>query len=187
MDRRTFAAKGTVAVALVALVGGGLAAGIGRLVGSSSSKVGTPALGGLRVSGGISTESPTSVSSSHSSAAEPGATSPSTTSPRPHPPGTVIGAASQVAVGGAGSFNDPGTGDPALVIQPKSGTFVAFDAVCPHAGCIVQYDQADRLIVCPCHGSVFNANTGDVEQGPAPTGLKRITIAEGSDGQLYAI
>ena len=89
-------------------------------------------------------------------------------------------------MGGAGSFTDPATGDPSLVIQPRAGTFVAFDAVCPHAGCIVQYDNADKVFVCPCHGSIFNGDTGAVEQGPAPTGLQRIRIAEGPDGQLYA-
>jgi thiosulfate dehydrogenase [quinone] large subunit len=101
------------------------------------------------------------------------------------PPGTAIGKASQVPVGGAGSFNDPSTGDPSLVIQPQAGTFLAFDAVCPHAGCTVQYDNVDKVLVCPCHGSRFNADTGAVEQGPAPTGLQSLRIAEGSDGQLY--
>ena len=54
-----------------------------------------------------------------------------------------------------------------------------------HAGCAVEYDQSAALIVCPCHGSQFNAATGAVEVGPAATGLKPITIAKGSNGQLY--
>jgi thiosulfate dehydrogenase [quinone] large subunit len=91
-----------------------------------------------------------------------------------------------VPVGGAASFQDPGTGDPALVIQPVQGTFLAFDAVCPHAGCPVQYSSQQRLFICPCHGSEFNGRTGAVEVGPAQSGLTRITIAEGADGQLYA-
>jgi thiosulfate dehydrogenase (quinone) large subunit len=41
------------------------------------------------------------------------------------------------------------------------------------------------VIACPCHGSQFNASTGAVETGPAATGLKKLAIAEGSDGQLY--
>ena len=88
-------------------------------------------------------------------------------------------------VGQAASFTDPGTGDPSIVIRPKSGTFVAFDAVCPHAGCTVGYDPAAKVIICPCHGSQFNASTGAVEVGPATTGLKKLAIAEGSNGQLY--
>jgi thiosulfate dehydrogenase [quinone] large subunit len=71
------------------------------------------------------------------------------------------------------------------VIQPRAGTFLAFDAVCPHAGCVVAYETSATLFVCPCHGSQFNASTGAVERGPAPAGLTKIAIAEGSDGQLY--
>jgi len=88
-------------------------------------------------------------------------------------------------VGQAASFRDPASGDPSIVIQPRSGTFLAFDAVCPHAGCTVEYDPSAKVIVCPCHGSQFSASTGAVETGPAATGLTRITIAEGGDGQLY--
>jgi thiosulfate dehydrogenase [quinone] large subunit len=101
-----------------------------------------------------------------------------------HPAGQAIGPASDVPVGGAAAFTDHGTGDPSIVLQPKSGTFRAFDAVCPHAGCAVQYDQAVNLIVCPCHGSEFNPGTGAVEAGPAPTGLTPIQVTE-SGGQLY--
>jgi len=185
MNRRTFAAQGTVAVAaaIVAVVGGGLAAGIGRLVGGSSPKPGALALG---ATSGASTTTPPPSTSPSSSVPALTATAPTTTA-SPRPPGTAIGKASQVPVGGAGSFNDPSTGDPALVIQPRAGTFLAFDAVCPHAGCIVQYDNINKLFVCPCHGSRFNASTGDVEQGPAPTGLQHITIAEGPNGELYAV
>jgi Rieske Fe-S protein len=62
---------------------------------------------------------------------------------------------------------------------------VAFDAVCPHAGCTVGYDPGRKVIICPCHGSQFNASTGAVEVGPATTGLKKLGIAEGPNGKLY--
>ena len=71
------------------------------------------------------------------------------------------------------------------MIRPSSGTFVAFDAVCPHAGCTVGYDPSAKVIICPCHGSQFNASTGAVEVGPASTGLRKLGIAEGLNGQLY--
>ena len=103
-----------------------------------------------------------------------------------HPAGTAIGPAKDVPAGGAASFTDPRTGDPSIVIQATAGKFVAFDAVCPHAGCTVEYDQSAAVIICPCHGSQFNAATGAVEVGPAATGLNPITIAKGSNGQLYA-
>ena len=95
------------------------------------------------------------------------------------------GVQADVPVGGAASFQDPSSGDPSLVIQPTAGRFLAFDAVCPHAGCMVQYDQGNRAFVCPCHGSVFNGQTGAVESGPAASGLARVTITRAADGQLY--
>jgi thiosulfate dehydrogenase [quinone] large subunit len=71
------------------------------------------------------------------------------------------------------------------VIQANAGNFVAFDAVCPHAGCTVGYSSAQKVIVCPCHGSLFNAATGAVERGPAASNLHTIKISEGRDGNLY--
>jgi thiosulfate dehydrogenase [quinone] large subunit len=187
MSRRTFAAQGAVAAAaaVVAVVGGGLAAGIGRLIGGSPPKSGPLALG---VTGGYpTTTNPPTTTALATSVPGSTATAPTTTTTPTRPQGTAIGMASQVPVGGAGSFNNPSTGDPSLVIQPRAGTFLAFDAVCPHAGCTVQYDNVDKVFVCPCHGSQFNANTGAVEQGPAATGLQRIKIAEGPNGELYAV
>jgi thiosulfate dehydrogenase [quinone] large subunit len=101
------------------------------------------------------------------------------------PKGVRIGPASDVPVGGAASFTDPKEGVPALVVQVKQGVFRAFSAVCPHAGCQVQFDQQSDLFVCPCHGSIFNGSTGAVQQGPASTGLSSIPIALGSNGELY--
>jgi thiosulfate dehydrogenase [quinone] large subunit len=160
----------TAAVAAVSLVIGGLAAGLGRLAGGTAGKGG-----------------PSSLPSAAGRA--PAATAGSSSSPTPKPgkvpSGTAIGPAADVPVGQAASFHDPATGDPSIVIQPRSGQFLAFDAVCPHAGCTVGYDAAAKVIVCPCHGSQFSASTGAVEVGPAATGLRRLAIAEGSDGQLY--
>jgi thiosulfate dehydrogenase [quinone] large subunit len=90
-----------------------------------------------------------------------------------------------VPVGGSARFTDPASGDPGLVLQLTKGSYVAYDAVCPHAGCTVGYSPAAQLIVCPCHGSEFNPATGAVEVGPATRGLETIKVAEGGDGQLY--
>jgi thiosulfate dehydrogenase [quinone] large subunit len=109
----------------------------------------------------------------------------SETAPASGAAGTAVGPAREVPVGGSARFTDPTSGDPALVLRPETSTFVAFDAVCPHAGCTVAYQRAVDLIVCPCHGSQFNPETGAVEVGPAPHGLARIPISEGTNGQLY--
>jgi thiosulfate dehydrogenase [quinone] large subunit len=74
---------------------------------------------------------------------------------------------------------------PALVVQIRRGDFRAYSAVCPHAGCQVQFDQQNEAFLCPCHGSIFNVSTGAVERGPAVSGLPTIPIALGSNGELY--
>lgn len=168
-SRREVVLKGTVTAgaAVGGLVLGGLVAGFGRLAGGTKNNSGTAL--------SAPTQSPSAP-----------AAGPTAGSGGGQPAGTAIGPAKDVPVGGAASFSDPRTGDPSIVIQPKAGKFVAFDAVCPHAGCTVGYDQSAAVLVCPCHGSQFNAATGAVEVGPAATGLTPITIAEGGNGQLYA-
>lgn len=171
IDRRAFAVRalalGTAGALGVLLAG--LAAGLGRLVGHGTA---TTASG----PGASPPTTPTSAT---------GATTTRPTASRPR--GKSVIPAAMVAVGGSATFNDPGTGDPAVVVQPTAGSFVAFDAVCPHEGCTVAYVAPDKLFICPCHGSRFNGETGALVNGPATRGLTPITIAEGPDGDLYAV
>jgi thiosulfate dehydrogenase (quinone) large subunit len=97
----------------------------------------------------------------------------------------LIGHTSEVPVRGALFFTDPAQDIPAYALQPTAGSYIAFSAVCTHAGCTVGFDRADERFVCPCHGSEFNAITGAVIQGPALLPLPRIDIVE-HDGDLYA-
>ena len=53
-------------------------------------------------------------------------------------------------------FQDPYTSDPGVLIKLKDGTFVAYDAVCTHAACTVEFETATGYLVCPCHGAVFD-------------------------------
>jgi thiosulfate dehydrogenase [quinone] large subunit len=149
---------------------------IGRAAGGTSGQSATAATlptGGTTASTGT-TSPPTTAA---------GGTTPSTSAAEPK--GTAIGPAADVPVGGSAAFTDPKSGDPSLVIHPTADRFVAFDAICPHAGCTVAYDPSIRRIACPCHGSQFNAETGAVLQGPATYGLTALKIAEGGDGKLY--
>ena len=99
--------------------------------------------------------------------------------------GTLLGAAKDVAPGRPAVFTIPSSGDPGIVIELAKGDYVGFDTVCPHMGCTVQYSPSNNMLVCPCHHSEFYANNGDVIQGPAPHGLTKLDIVEGSDGNLY--
>lgn len=94
----------------------------------------------------------------------------------PAPAGTAVVAAASVPVGQAVPFTDPTDGSPAWVVHSAASTFLAFSAVCTHAGCTVEYDAPTVAFVCPCHGGVFDARTGQVLQGPPPAPLRAIPI-----------
>ena len=57
------------------------------------------------------------------------------------------------------------------VYRDMEGGLHEFVAVCPHLGCIVNWNPAEKSWDCPCHGSRFNA-LGEVVNGPAVSGLK---------------
>jgi thiosulfate dehydrogenase [quinone] large subunit len=181
LERRVFLQKASAAgvIGIAGLVAGGVMAAIGRLAGGSQ-----PSVGSKPVGPGSATASPSTTTSSGPKGAST-TTSSSVASSGATPKGVRIGPASDVPLGGAASFTDPKQGVPALVVQVKQGVFRAFSAVCPHAGCQVQFDQQSDLFVCPCHGSIFDGSTGAVQQGPASTGLSSIPIALGSNGELY--
>jgi cytochrome b6-f complex iron-sulfur subunit len=61
-------------------------------------------------------------------------------------------------------------GQPAVVLQPSPGEFVAFSAVCTHLGCIVQWLPDKSEFLCPCHGGRFSTD-GQVLGGPPPKPL----------------
>jgi len=60
----------------------------------------------------------------------------------------------------------------------------AFSSTCTHQGCPVS-EVAGGRIVCPCHGSVFDAATGEVVAGPAPAPLPSVEVSV-EDGDVLA-
>ena len=58
-----------------------------------------------------------------------------------------------------------------------TGDVHAYSAVCPHLGCILQWNGDEKTFDCPCHGSRFTKH-GEVINGPAMDGLKKIEIKE---------
>ncbi|WP_049921020.1 FAD-dependent oxidoreductase [Halopiger djelfimassiliensis] len=67
------------------------------------------------------------------------------------------------------------TGRPMGVYRDEDGTIHAVSAVCPHMGCLVRWNDAERTWDCPCHGSRFT-HEGDVLSGPALEGLPYRTL-----------
>jgi glycine/D-amino acid oxidase-like deaminating enzyme/nitrite reductase/ring-hydroxylating ferredoxin subunit len=59
------------------------------------------------------------------------------------------------------------------VYKTESGQVHTCSAVCPHLGCIVDWNRVEKTWDCPCHGSRFDAH-GRVLNGPALTGLAEV-------------
>jgi thiosulfate dehydrogenase [quinone] large subunit len=131
-----------------------------------------------------------------SSSAVPGPAGSGSGSPAPSTSGAGIQVATIAAVQQAGSaafripFNAPSpmpAGDPGVIVQLKDGSFVAFDAICTHAGCTVEWDATDAVLLCPCHSAAFDpAHDGAVIGGPAPTPLAKLPIrVDTASGSIF--
>jgi thiosulfate dehydrogenase [quinone] large subunit len=90
--------------------------------------------------------------------------------------GTPVARLSRIPVGGAVGFRSP-SGTPCALIRLGRNDVVAFSRVCTHAGCLVGYDQAQRILYCPCHGAEYDPSRGAaVIAGPAPRPLPEIPV-----------
>lgn len=61
------------------------------------------------------------------------------------------------------------------VYKTESGQVHTCSAVCPHLGCIVDWNRVEKTWDCPCHGSRFDAH-GRVMNGPALADLAEIKL-----------
>ncbi len=66
---------------------------------------------------------------------------------------------------GSGAVLRRGLSKTAVYRDPE-GNVHACSAVCPHLGCIVDWNDAEKTWDCPCHGSRFDSS-GKVINGPA--------------------
>lgn len=188
LTRRTalLAGAATAIAGVLTLAIGGVTAAAGRLIGGNR-KVSTPpspaALAAPTKHPVPTTVGAPAPASSAGTGHSPSRSSATSDSPRPvvpttaaAPAGTAVVAAASIPVGQGVPFTDPTDGSPGWVVHPATQTFLAFSAVCTHAGCTVEYDPSTVAFVCPCHGGVFDARTGQVLQGPPPSPLPAIPI-----------
>jgi len=56
------------------------------------------------------------------------------------------------------------------------GALHLHSAMCPHLGCVVHWNDAERSWDCPCHGSRFDARSGERLNGPADRGLAPVAV-----------
>ncbi len=62
----------------------------------------------------------------------------------------------------------------------------AFNVVCPHAGCLVDYAPARSGFLCPCHNSAFGLDGGVSEpSSPSPRGLDELEVELRDDGNVW--
>lgn len=104
------------------------------------------------------------------------AAAPAPPAPRPSssrvPPAGALAKVSAIPVGG--SIAATQAGKPITLARPSAGKVAAFSAVCTHMGCTV--NAGGPQLHCPCHGSIFNAFTGQVVQGPASSPLPSVAV-----------
>ncbi len=120
-----------------------------------------------------------------SPAASPVASAPGASAGASGAIGARIATTAELLRSGAKAFTVPFTaaaplpaGDPGVVVRLADGSFVAFDATCTHAGCRVEWDRQDQVLVCPCHGAVFDpAADGAAVDGPTNEPLARLPIS----------
>lgn len=64
-----------------------------------------------------------------------------------------------------------------IVAKTAAGSYLAFQAPCPHEGTSVYFAQGQNHFVCPNHNAVFNVS-GGVVSGPVSKALKQYTVTQ---------
>jgi len=92
--------------------------------------------------------------------------------------------ADRLSKNGISALSDLAGGEGAIVqyeqarialYKNEQGALSALDPVCRHAGCIVQWNTAEKSWDCPCHGARY-APDGTVLNGPVTVPLKKIDL-----------
>lgn len=75
-------------------------------------------------------------------------------------------------------------GTPGILVHTAAGDLYAFNAICTHLNCTVDYLEKEKRIWCACHGSRFDPVNGRPEGGPAPAPLKQWKV-EVANGEIF--
>lgn len=82
-----------------------------------------------------------------------------------------LGASDEVKVGASKLYTDQNV----VVSRISADEYKAFSTICTHAQCPINKLEGHKLI-CPCHGSQFDATNGKVLHDPAVTPLHELPV-----------
>jgi Rieske Fe-S protein len=111
------------------------------------------------------------------SSAGPAPVSQGTTGAAPGP--AVLAKLADIPAGGGVILKEQSV----VLTKDASGKICAFSAICTHQGCVVT-EVGDGTINCPCHGSKFDASTGERVAGPAKSPLPAVAVKQ-RDGAIF--
>ena len=73
------------------------------------------------------------------------------------------------------------------MFKTKDEKVYALSRICTHEGCSVNFDLAQNKLICPCHGSTYEAPDGNVISGPTQRNLKKINVKVDGDNVLEVV
>lgn len=68
-------------------------------------------------------------------------------------------------------------GKKTAVYRDETGVIHAYSAICPHMGCVLQWNGDEHSFDCPCHGSRFTCQ-GVVVNGPAKRDMESVSLGK---------
>ncbi|MDP1712089.1 MAG: Rieske 2Fe-2S domain-containing protein [Candidatus Nanopelagicaceae bacterium] len=78
------------------------------------------------------------------------------------------------------------SGNPSILFRTTNGVF-AYSEICTHQGCTISYSPADKLLICPCHGSTYDPfDNAKVLSGPAPSPVPKVRVTIEGDWIVQA-
>jgi Rieske Fe-S protein len=78
-------------------------------------------------------------------------------------------------------------GTPAVLVHQADGSFAAYNAICTHLGCTVQYKPELQRIWCACHGGQYDPATGKNVAGPPPRPLEAYRVKTKGSGLVVSL
>ena len=77
---------------------------------------------------------------------------------------------------------------PVIITRQDENSFKVFSTVCTHQGCEINLpDSSGENFECPCHGSIFSFDTGEVIKGPANDPLQSFVTSFDSATNILKI